>query len=99
MKNKCNAELHILGQHIILAGRCDCMVVEITIIYAIVSINPPHSKVYSICQLLATEKWFSQGTRVSSANKTDRHKIAEILLKAALNTITLTPDDTWIRCT
>ena len=28
--------------------------------------------------------------RVSSTNKTDRHDIAEILLKVALNTITLT---------
>jgi hypothetical protein len=30
------------------------------------------------------------GTLVSSTNKTDRHVIAEILLKVALNTITLT---------
>jgi len=30
MKNKCNAELPILGHHIILGGRHDCMVVEIT---------------------------------------------------------------------
>jgi hypothetical protein len=29
--------------------------------------------------------------RVSSTNKTDRHDIIEILLKVALNTITLTP--------
>jgi len=34
--------------------------------------------------------WFSPGTLVSSTNKTDRHDIAEILLKVALNTITLT---------
>jgi hypothetical protein len=31
--------------------------------------------------------WFSLGTPVSSTNKTDRHDIAEILLKVALNTI------------
>jgi hypothetical protein len=31
--------------------------------------------------------WFSPGTPVSSTNKTDRHDIAEILLKVALNTI------------
>jgi hypothetical protein len=30
------------------------------------------------------------GTSVSSINKTDRHDITEILLKVALNTITLT---------
>jgi hypothetical protein len=33
---------------------------------------------------------FSLGTPVSSTNKTDRHDITEILLKVALNTITLT---------
>jgi len=32
---------------------------------------------------------FSPGTPVSSTNKTDRHDIAEILLKVALNTIIL----------
>ena len=33
---------------------------------------------------------FSPGTPVSSTNKTDRHDITKILLKVALNTITLT---------
>jgi hypothetical protein len=33
---------------------------------------------------------------VSSTNKTDGHGIAEILLKLALNTITLTPAETEI---
>jgi hypothetical protein len=37
-----------------------------------------------------TGLWFSQGTPVSSTNKTDRHDLTEILLKVALNTITLT---------
>jgi hypothetical protein len=32
---------------------------------------------------------FSPGTPVSSSNKTDCHDIIEILLKVALNTITL----------
>jgi hypothetical protein len=36
-----------------------------------------------------TGRWFSPGTPVSSTNKTDHHDIAEILLKMALNTITL----------
>jgi hypothetical protein len=40
-------------------------------------------------QLLATGRWFSPDTPVSSINKTDRHYITEILLKVALNTITL----------
>ena len=40
-------------------------------------------KVY---QLLAHCRWFSPGTPASSTTKTDRHDIAEILLKVALNT-------------
>jgi hypothetical protein len=43
------------------------------------------------CQWLETSLWFSHGTRVSSTNNTDRHDITEILLKEALNNITLTP--------
>ena len=39
---------------------------------------------------LATGRWFSLGTLVSSTKKTDNHNITEILLKVALNTITLT---------
>jgi hypothetical protein len=35
-------------------------------------------------------RWYSPGTSVSSTNKTDHHDIAEILLKVALNTTTLT---------
>jgi hypothetical protein len=35
-------------------------------------------------------QWFSPGNPVSSTNKTDCHDITEILLKVALNTITLT---------
>ena len=45
---------------------------------------------YNVCQWLATDRWFSPATLVSSTNKTDRHDIAEILLKVVLNTITLT---------
>ena len=40
-------------------------------------------KVY---QLLAHARWFSPGIPASSATKTGRHDIAEILLKMALNT-------------
>ena len=40
-----------------------------------------------VCQWLATGQWFSPGTPVSSTNKTDRHNIAQILLKVALNAI------------
>ena len=35
--------------------------------------------------------FFSSDTPVSSTNKTDRHDIIDILLKVALNTITITP--------
>ena len=40
-----------------------------------------------VCQGLAASQWFSPDILVSSTNKTDRHDIAEILLKVALNTI------------
>jgi hypothetical protein len=40
-----------------------------------------HSGHTTVCQ------WFSPGNPVFSINKTDRHDIAEILLKVALNTI------------
>ena len=39
---------------------------------------------------LATGLWFSLGTPASSTNKTDCHDITEIVLKEALNTMTLT---------
>ena len=42
-----------------------------------------------VCQWLATCWWFSSGTPVSSTNKTDCYHITEILLKVALNTMTL----------
>ena len=41
-----------------------------------------------VCQRLAAGRWFYMGTSVST-KKTDRHDITEILLKVALNTITL----------
>jgi hypothetical protein len=44
-------------------------------------------------QCLAAGRWFSQGTPVSSTNKTNRHDKTEILLKLVLNTITLTLND------
>jgi hypothetical protein len=44
-----------------------------------------------VCQRLATGRWFSPGTPVSSTNKIDSHYISEILLKMALNTITIIP--------
>jgi hypothetical protein len=40
-----------------------------------------------VCQWLATGRWFSPGTPVSSTNKIDLHDIAEMLLKAELNII------------
>ena len=51
-------------------------------------------KVY---QWFATCWWFSPGTPISSTNKTDRHNVTEILLKVALNTITITPKITKYR--
>jgi len=45
-----------------------------------------------VCQWYVEGRWFSLGTPVSSTNNTDRHDIAETLLKVALNIITLTPN-------
>ena len=62
----------------------------------VVSSHPVHGEVYSatlcdkVCQCLAVGRLFSPGTPVSSINKIDRHDITEILLKVALNSITLT---------
>jgi len=41
-----------------------------------------------ICPWLATGRWFSAGTLVSSTNKTDWHVITDILLKVVLNSRT-----------
>ena len=38
------------------------------------------------CQRLVAGRWFSKVTPASSTNKTDRHDIAETLLKIALYT-------------
>jgi hypothetical protein len=40
---------------------------------------------------LMAGRWFSPDTPISSTKKTDRHDISEVLLKVALNTITLIP--------
>ena len=60
----------------------------------VVSSNPVHGEVHWIQHYaikfvsdLRQVGGFSPGTAVSSANKTDRHDIAEILLKVALNII------------
>jgi hypothetical protein len=47
---------------------------------------------------LATGQWFSPCPLLSSTNKTDCHGIAEILLKVALNTITLTVQCDTVVC-
>ena len=49
-----------------------------------------------VCQWFVAGLWFSPGTPVSSTNKTDCHDITEILFKVALNTTTLTLDDTYM---
>ena len=35
-----------------------------------------------VCQRLAAGRWFSPDTQISSTNRTDRHDITELLLKA-----------------
>jgi len=67
------------------------------IITKVVSSNPDQERCirYNIIycdkvrQWLAAGRWISLGTLVSSTNKTDHHDITEILLKVALNTMTL----------
>jgi hypothetical protein len=49
---------------------------------------------FTIYFQIATGRWFSAGHLVSSTSKTDCHDIAEILLKAALNTIKQTNKQT-----
>ena len=65
---------------------------KVPITTKVMSSNPVHDEVLhdKVCQWLATGQWFSPGTPVSSTNKTDRHDIAEILLKVVLNTINQT---------
>ena len=48
-------------------------------------------------QWIVTGRWFSPRTPLFTTNKTDRHDITEILLKVALNTITLSLSTTWDR--
>jgi hypothetical protein len=65
---------------------------SVSIATNIVISNPAHDEVYSIQQYvsLSVVGGFCLGTLVYSTNKTDTHDITEILLKVALNTITLT---------
>ena len=56
----------------------------------VVSSNLARGEVYSIQHyviIFASDLWFSLDTTISFINETDRHDIAEILLKVALSTI------------
>jgi hypothetical protein len=44
---------------------------------------PREYNIFHVLNLL----WFSEGTSISSTNKTDHHNLTEILLKVALGTI------------
>jgi hypothetical protein len=46
-----------------------------------------HFNYHKVRQWLATVRWFSPGSPVSSTKKTDRDDLTEILLKVTLNTI------------
>ena len=48
-----------------------------------------------VCQWRTTGHWFSPDTPVSSTNKTNRHDMAEILLKVALNSTIFTLPLLW----
>ena len=62
----------------------------------VVSSNPADGEVYSIqfyvMKFISFFRKIGDFLRVSSTNKTDCHDIAQILLKVALNTTTLTPN-------
>jgi len=87
-----------------LGRGCDRMVVGFATTYTISAYHHWRSEIESrsrwgvldttlcdkVCQWLATCRWFSPNTPVSSTHKTDGHDITEILLKVALSTITLT---------
>ena len=81
--------------HMVVGFTTTCAII-VPITSKVWSLNSAHGEVYSIqnyvivCQWLSIGRWLSPGTSVSSINKTDRHDITEILLKGALNTITLT---------
>ena len=55
------------------------------------SLNPTHGEIYSIQHYVVNfVSGFNRVLRLSVTNKIDRHDIPEILLKVALNTLTLT---------
>jgi len=74
----------LLHKHRGRRGHNRMVVQSVPITTKVASLNPVHGEVYSIqhcdkvCQRLATGRWFSAGSPVSSTNKT------EILLKVAL---------------
>jgi len=63
---------------------------SVPITTSVVILNPAHDKVYSIQHYVISLSVIWGKSAVSSTNKTDHHDITEILLKVALNTITLT---------
>ena len=67
---------------------------SVPITSSVVSSNPADARCtqYNLCDkvCLAAGWWFSLTSPVSSTNKTDPNDITKILLKVALNTITLT---------
>jgi len=75
------------------------MVIEFKTIYAISAYQVLSPALGNVCSIqhyvikfvsgLRQVGGFFPGTLVSCTNKTDRHDITEILLKVALNTITL----------
>ena len=70
---------------------------SVAITTKVVSLNPAHAKVYWIQHYVIKfiiDLWqvcgFLKVLPISSTNKTDRHDIAELLMKVVLSTITLT---------
>jgi hypothetical protein len=76
------ANLTLLKDKIVFAIWTPCYICIILYLYK--SLNPAHGNVYSdthykVCQWLATGRWFSPGTPLSSTNKTERYDIWNIV--------------------
>ena len=73
-----------------------------SLVVSLTLLMPRCTRYNTICdkngQWLATGRWFSLGTPVSSTNKTGRYDITEILLKVALNTLQIIfmSDSSWV---
>jgi len=89
-------ELCSLLKTLIETVRFDILIKQLSL-YLLRIINNNFLIHKKVCQWLATGRWFSPGTPVSSTNKTDLHDITDIFLQVALNTIAHNPFEILIK--